>query len=256
MAVKDEETSSEMYRDDKIRLEIAEKIYREVMGANLHQSEIAARLLAPIAFLTAAAMSLFGSFMRDGITFLWGGVDLVIMFFLVYIFCTLCGTILIIEVIGPSFEIKGGWPLRKKEQKSSIENPGNKDDKEEKLKGLRSIVFFKFILDNEREGWRDTIAKEEPEILQKKLLYDYLNESYQLAKKTQGKVKRNLVAHLFFYPSFCSLLLMAFTGIFTYAKAQPWIILYFTGATLLIFGFFEIKKLLKLYDELKIGRRT
>lgn len=51
------------------------------------------------------------------------------------------------------------------------------------------------------------------EDLKKKAIHDFTVESYQLSKKTIRKVKLNLIAHFFFYLSFCSLLLMIYLGI-------------------------------------------
>lgn len=65
-----EKGNEKIEKDDrkKIRLEIAETIYKEVLNANFHQSDIAARILTPVAFLTAAATFLFNFFLENNIT--------------------------------------------------------------------------------------------------------------------------------------------------------------------------------------------
>lgn len=193
------------------RIEIARNVFKEVLDANLHQSEISAHLLVLGTLITGAAVALFAIFLEYNISFIWMGVNLTIVFFLVYISLTLSATILIIENIGPSFQTEG-WP-----------------PKEIGPKGPKSILFFKFIQEIDIDTWINTFCKKEnskeseeflkTDELQNKFVYDCMVESYQLAKKTHGKVRRNLLAHLLFYISFYLLLLMAYSGIITYFDA-------------------------------------
>ena len=46
-----------------IRLEIAKHIFKEVLDANLHQSEIAARLLILVTFIAGGTTALFALFL-------------------------------------------------------------------------------------------------------------------------------------------------------------------------------------------------
>ena len=97
---------SRLAEERKIRYEIVKNIFDEIQEANLHQSEISARILIPVAFLTAATISLYRLFVDMGIS-----VDLMekdftpILFLLLvlYIIFTVGGILIFFEVIGPSF---------------------------------------------------------------------------------------------------------------------------------------------------------
>lgn len=226
--------------EKKARLEIARNIFEEVLKANLHQSEKAARLLIPIAFLTGATTFLFNFFLENNISATWRGINFIPVLFLVYLFCTIGGTISIIETIGPSFEIKG-WPR----------DGGEKGERREKRsEDPESLLFFKFILKKEANEWMNVFLKEETrklegyletDRLRDKLIHDYVVESYQLAKKTHGKVKKNLVAHLLFYVSFCSLLLMAYSGIVSYLNLWNWTARFLIILILAAFGLLSLE---------------
>ncbi len=234
--------------DEKMRLDVAKEVYREVLSANFHQSEIAARLLAPVAFLTAAATTLFVSFERDGISFLWRDIDFTLVFYLIYLFCTLMGTIFIIEVIGPSFVTKDF--KRKREPKNSEPTQERLTGKNE-LGDPKSILFFKSILEEDKDTWMDVLLNKKIGDLQHKFIHDCANESYVLAEKTQKKVIRNLIARLFFYLSFCSLFLMTYTGIVDHLEAWNEVTGFTVVVILITFGIFEVGTTLKLHDELK-----
>jgi hypothetical protein len=229
--------------DKKVRLEIAKNIFEEVLDANLHQGEKAARLLIPVTFLTSAATFLFNFFLEKNISVTWGRIDFFPILFLAYLTFTLAGAICIIEIIGPSFEIKG-WPGRGKTKKK----------KQKKVKGPESLLFFKFIMNKEGSEWMDVFLKEkaknlegyfEIDALQDRLIHDYVVESYQLAKKTYGKVKKNLLAHALFYVSFCSLLLMAYSGVISYLDMWNWATKALTVFILIIFGLLIVKVIQK-----------
>lgn len=215
-----EKGSNKKSTDSKIneemtRLEIARSIFKEVLDANLHQSEISAHLLVLGTFITGAAIALFALFLQYDISVSCNGINITILLFLTYISLALGATILIIENIGPSFQTKG-WP------------PSEKGPK-----GPKSLLFFKFISDTDIETWINYFYKKESteksgkflktDELLNKFVYDCMVESYQLAKKTHGKVKRNLLAHLLFYISFYFFLLMAYLGIISYFQAWNYV---------------------------------
>lgn len=195
--------------DMEKRLQIAEKIFKEVLAADLHQSEIANRLLIPVTFLTGAATFLFRFILDKDVVLLSRGINVIPLLFLLYVFFTLCGIFIFFEVIGPSFYTKA-WPVPEK-------GPD----------GPPSTLFFKLISKVKNvEVWVDYFCKGEEDNsrfldtkrLQEKLIYDYAVESYQLAKKAHEKSRKNLVAHMFFYPSFGLLLLMAFSGVISFLE--------------------------------------
>jgi hypothetical protein len=233
----------------KIRLEIAKNIFDEVLEANLHQSEISARLLIPVAFLTAAAVSLFGFFVDKGISVTFMETDItpiIPILFLLYILFTLGGILVFFEVIGPSFFLEN-LPIPTEKQK----NP-------------KSALFFKFIAEIDIDKWIGHFCRKEQDKseefleiadLQEKLIYDYIAESSLLAKKTQGKVKDNLFAHLFFYLSFCCLLLMACIGILSYLEVSDWFILFLSVVIAHIFGYIEVQVFRKYRKEVKTYRK-
>lgn len=222
----------------KIRLEIAKNIFEGVLDANLHQGEKAARLLVPVTFLAAAATFLFEFFLENNISAEWRGIDFIPVLFFLYLTFTLAGAIVVIETIGPSFEIKG-WPGKNKGKKEK-KNKRKKEDEH-----LESLLFFKFIIKKDADDWiKIFLDKEteklneyfEPDRLQNRLIHDYVVEAYQLAKKTQGKVKKNFFSHILFYISFCSLVLMTYSGIVSYLAMWNWATQLLVGVILCIFG--------------------
>ncbi len=230
----------------KIRLEIAKNIFDEVLEANLHQSEISARLLIPVAFLTAAAVSLFKLFVDEEISVTFMEADIISILFLLYILFTLGGILVFFEAIGPSFFLEN-LPIPTEKQK----NP-------------KSALFFKFIAEIDIDRWIGHFCRKEQDKseefleladLQEKLIYDYIAESSLLAKKAQGKVKDNLFAHLFFYLSFCCLLLMTCIGILSYLDVSRWFILFLSVVIAHIFGYIEVQVFRKYRKEVKTYRK-
>lgn len=171
------------------------------------------------------------------------GINIATLLFLIYISLALCATILIIENIGPSFQTEG-WPPPKKGPK-----------------GPKSILFFKFISEIDIETWinyfcriENTEKSEEflkTDELQNKFVYDCTVESYQLAKKTHGKVKRNLLAHLLFYISFYFFLLMAYLGIISYFNAWDYRAKVFILVVTTFFLYITYKVVMKYKEEVK-----
>lgn len=201
--------------------------------------------MIPVAFLTAATISLFKLFVDMGISVDLMGKDFTPILFILlalYVIFTVGGILIFLEVIGPSFFVEI-WPKPKGKQK-----------------GPKSTLFFKYVAETNIDTWMDYLCKKESkeffkiEELQDKLIYDYTVESSLLAKKAQGKVKDNLFAHLFFYPSFCCLLLIACIGVLSYFNALDWIILGSVVLVILIFIYIEIQVLSKYRTEAKTYR--
>jgi len=121
---------------------------------------------------------------------------------LVYIISTIFGILLFFEVIGPSFYTKD-WPHTEERPPSIFFFTliGKIETVEEWMS------FFIENINDQNENYLQT------EDLKKKAIHDFTIESYQLSKKAIRKVKLNLIAHFFFYISFCSLLLMVYIGI-------------------------------------------
>lgn len=222
----------------KMRLEIVKSIFEGALDANLHQGEKASRLLIPVTFLVAAATFLFNFFLENNVSAEWEGIDFIPVLFLLYLIFALAGAIVIIETIGPSFEIKG-WPGKTKGKKEE-KTKGKKEEKHPE-----SLLFFKFIIKKDADDWVKIFLNKEVENLDKylendnlhdRLIHDYVVEAYQLAKKTQGKVKKNFFSHILFYISFCSLVLMTYSGIVSYLETWGWATQLLVGIILFIFG--------------------
>lgn len=203
-----EENKNSTINEEIARLEIAKSVFKEVLDANLHQSEISAHLLVLGTFVTGAAIALFALFLQYEISIIVMKTNFVAVLFLIYILLALSATILIIENIGPSFQTKG-WPPPQK-----------------RPKGPKSMLFFKFIQEIDIDEWISYFCKSEEseeskrflktDELQDKFIYDCMVESYQLARKTTKKVRYNLLAHILFYISFYFLTLMAYSGMMSY----------------------------------------
>ncbi len=229
-----------------IRLEIAKNIFKEVLDANLHQSEIAARLLILVTFIAGGTIALFALFLESDISALWMGIDLIPGLFLAHISFVLIAIIFVVENIGPSFQTEELEPNKESEKPRS-----------EEAETPKSILFFKFILEEDMNKWISTFHKKESEEkpkeyletieLQEKFIHDCIMESHLLAKKTHGKVKRNLVAHLLFYSSFYFLFLLACSGIANYFNAwnSETKALIFITSTPFLYIMFRVAKRLK-----------
>lgn len=136
----------------------------------------------------------------------------------------------------------GGWPPK-------TESPG----------GPESILFFKLITKLKSDEWVETFFKKgtgkqenylETDELRDKLIYDYAVESYQLAQKTMGKVRTNLIAHMFFYASFCSVFLMAYTAIISFLDIWSSTTNGLIFLILFVFGYIEVKVFRKYIKQL------
>ncbi|MGD2247588.1 MAG: hypothetical protein PVF58_04220 [Candidatus Methanofastidiosia archaeon] len=245
-----------MDNEKKIRLEIAKSIFKEVLDANLHQGEKASRLLIPVTFLVAAATFLFEFFLGNNVSAVWRGIDFIPVLFLLYLIFTLAGAIVIIETIGPSFEIKG-WPGENKGKEKKDKGKKKKNKGKEEDKNPESLLFFKFIIKKDVSDWMKIFLNEEAkklntyletDNLHNRLIHDYVVEAYQLAKKTQGKVKKNFFSHILFYISFCSLVLMTYSGIVSYLALWNQVTQLLIGIILCGFGIL-IFEVIKEYSE-------
>jgi hypothetical protein len=225
--------------DREKRLQITRKIFEEILAADLHQSEIANRLLIPVTFLTSAATFLFGFMLNNDISLFWGEINVIPVFFLLYMAFTIGGIFVFFEVIGPSFYTKQ-WPVPEKGPK-----------------GPPSALFFKLISKvDDVNKWVSYFSNREEKTqtyldideLQDKLIYDFSVESFQLAKKVHEKSRKNLFAHMFFYPSFCLLLLMAFSGVISLLEEWnlvAWMVMGFIVAFFVIIEAIVIRKYIK-----------
>ena len=91
----------------------------------------------------------------------------------------------------------------------------------------------------------------ETDKLQDRLIHDYVVESYQLAKKTHGKVKKNFFSHVLFYLSFCALFLMAYSGTISYFSVWNWATKGLIVLILIIFGLLIFETIREYFESSK-----
>jgi hypothetical protein len=187
-------------RHDAERLQLVERSFKTVLEADTHQDAKAGRILAAIAFLTAATVALFNNrhspllstaelrqVLSDqldpivqpadlptaldtleqtlGQNFqLIVGFDMALWAFVVYIFCVLLGAGLYLYAIGPSFNVPF-W-----------------------FKHHRSLLFFKFIAGYSREDWNKEWSVSSTVSIRQIMINNYITETYLIARKTQYKV--------------------------------------------------------------------
>ncbi len=194
---------------DNDRLQLAERSFKNVLEADVHQDNKAGRILAAIAFLTAAATGLFNSQyspslnprLRESLAnslapyvnpnnlkaasdsleqsfkqnFQLFGIDVALYSFVVYLLCVFVGVGLYLAAMGPSFNIPS-W-----------------------FKHHQSLLFFEAIAGYSREEWNAEWAKGKSTAeIHQKVFSNFVDETYLIAQKTRLKVALMSIGKLFF----------------------------------------------------------
>ena len=213
-------------------IDFAEKSFKTVLEADIHQDNKAGRILSAMAFLSAAAASIFAkvysasssnseiqqklaqglspilnaadlhvindlalSLQRPHATLF--GIDWALMSFLIYIICILIGASFYLAALGPSFNIPS--------QLHHVE--GHTTPK--------SLIFFRSIAEVSPAQWLEYWRSKNPVELQTEFENNYLFETHLIAEKTQTKVDFMSLGNVFFKLAFLFLAFLI-SSVFSY----------------------------------------
>lgn len=173
------------------RYELLRDILRSPLEMTEHEDAKAGRILASIAFLTAASATVFRTFVQNDVRCIYRFTDTIVLdlipvLFESYLILVTFGTIFMLLAFGPFFEIPKKWG------KSKSEKTLTKDQYRPK-----SLFFFEMVAKEKREKWTEYFKGSINEILEK-ACYDCAYETYLVSKKVAKKVKSIKMARTFF----------------------------------------------------------
>lgn len=190
------------------KYQLTKEVLRSPLELTQHEDAKTGRILAPIAFLTAAATTLFALFLNNNITWKFNlcslSYDLIILVYQVFISLIVIGTIFMLEAFGPYFEIPKVWRVFQKKQE-------NKNEKQEP----ESLFFFAKIASMDVGNWTKYFDKEVKQIILK-ACKDHVFEAYLVSKKVRKKINYIRTGKYFFYLAMIMLLTLAIIGTIAY----------------------------------------
>lgn len=162
--------------EESEKLALLETSYREILDATKHQDDKIGRILTGIAFLTAAALA-FANQTGIGIAtrFAVSDRELPLLAFAVGAF--VIGVVLTVSLLLSSLTtgltLPGSAPPSRRE-------PGKPS----------SLIYFYSIARVPKEEWRERWNSSSSEVLNDELRRDYIDETYNLAQRTNHKYTR------------------------------------------------------------------
>ena len=218
------------------RFDLSEKLINGLLAANEHLDDKAGRILAAMAFLTAAAAAIFtkayspsppsetirrklydvlpttiGADVSNAINRIsWDvphatilGVEWSLVTFAVYMLLVFVGAVLYLTALGPFLNVPKGW--------------------RERVKNNPSLLFFYFVAEEKEENWKAYWSPEESADLQKRIAENQVYESRMIAQNARAKYTYMTVGSVFFILAiFCLMALIA--GILTTDNRVAWLL--------------------------------
>lgn len=161
---------------DEADMKLAEISFKTVLDADIHQDNKANRILAAMAFLTAAAAQIFArastaSTSGSAPTLAIAGltINVPLIAFSVYMFLVLSGVLIYLNALGPSFNIPSHF-------RAHAASP------------VRSLLFFDKIAELERDNWLNHWSSGSTQQLRHQMAQSFLFETHLIAEKTKTKV--------------------------------------------------------------------
>jgi len=155
--------------DEMRKLTVVKQMFDHLVQLTSYEDEKAGRILASIAFLTVADVTLFASFLGNHVTFRCLSWDLITIAFVGYISSVTVGTIFILTAFGPRFKLPQSWkPVAAGEPKS--------------------VFFFQWICKEDEKDWCKYFLSSAPSMVEKKATADLVYECYWIAGKISDKV--------------------------------------------------------------------
>ena len=203
------------------KYEISKEIFERPLEMTRHEDEKAGRILASVAFLTLAASTVFSTFLNNDIKydiFIFSQrIDLIFLFFAIFIIFIVLGTFYMLRAMGPSFEFARN---RTKTEKQENDEPA-------------SIYFFEKISEENPTSWENFFKKPIKKILNK-ACKDHIIEARLISKKVRKKVRYINIGKFFFHIAMFIFALLLFVGFYTYTSIVEISIVVFIFTILMI----------------------
>lgn len=194
--------------DEWKRYELAKHVLDSPLDMTGHEDAKAGRVLASIAFLTAASATVFRTFVQNDVRFFCQlsdtmVLDLITIFFEAYLVLVTAGTVLLLLAFGPFFELPKIWGDGDSERSSGEYRP-------------KSLFFFEKVADEDREKWMEYLRRRPVSEILEKACNDYTYEAHLVSTKVRKKVKRIRQARYFFLSAMVMLVLFTLLGCYQY----------------------------------------
>jgi len=198
--------ASDELGENQKRYNITKDILQSPINLTKHEDEKAGRILAPMAFLTAAATTLFAAFLNNNITWYIQAthVDLIVILFQFFIVFIVTGTILMLEAFGPYFEIPKSWRSRNKPEPRKKSEP-------------KSFFFFDKIADMDVKDWTRYFENTNINEILLKASCDQIYEAHLISVKIKKKVKFIRAGKVFYYLAMVIFVVLTILGTIAYA---------------------------------------
>jgi hypothetical protein len=157
--------------DAQRKVTVAQEMLGRVIHTTDNLDEKVGRIFSSMSFLAVGATILYTSFLADKLAYKVGGVDLVSLFFLLFIVSVAVSTALMLEAMGPRFHL----------------NPWGRSDGLSAAKPAPTGYADKIALMN-RSEWTDYFSKIQLGELYEKWYAEAMDEVYVLSVKVNRKV--------------------------------------------------------------------
>ncbi len=230
-------------KDLNERIKLAEISFKTVLDADLHEDDKASRILGAMAFLTAVATGLFVSVyssspsesaLTQALKSYVPSAELskrvsdvmansekpeyiiiaTIIAFALYITSILIGAFFYLIALGPNLN-RPNLPKPKDDKYLSSQNPSEQSEPS-------SLLFFEKIIKDENNWTSYWKCRSNIEV-QKKLLTNYIKESFLIAQKTADKVHLMGIGSWFFKFAVLCLYILVFTLLLSNASIPVWL---------------------------------
>jgi len=185
------------------KYQVTKEIFDHEIDMTKHEDEKAARILFSMAFITAAAATIFSCFLDNRIKLLCYGYDVISLFFSAYILFVVVGTSIMLGALGPKYEMPKIWSS----------TPSNVKKTESEV--LESLLFHQMIAKVDEKKWVKYFSFPMDDIL-KKICYDHIHEARLISIKVTTKVKYVKCGRNLFIPAMFFLIIMTLLGIMAY----------------------------------------
>jgi hypothetical protein len=185
--------------DSQKKVSVAQEMLGRVIHTTDNLDEKVGRIFSSMSFLAVGATILYTSFLADKIAYKAGGVDLVSLFFVLFMVSVAVSTALMLEAMGPRFHLN---PWGRRESASSMKpTPTGYADR---------------IAQMEKSEWSDYFAKIQLVDLYEKWYAEAMDEVYVLSRKVNRKVGEMRNAQRTFLLAILFLVLMVVFGVSSY----------------------------------------
>jgi|WetSurMetagenome_2_1015567.scaffolds.fasta_scaffold51944_2 hypothetical protein len=195
--------SSESKEDIISKYELSRRMFHHIWELNKHEDAKSERILTSVAFLSLTAVTAFGIFVSNKISYIISTLnlsfDLILVSFGAFVVFVSLGTFVFLEASLRGF----------REGISRIENKKTGSD----LKSYQpsSLFYFKQIASEKPEMWSKYFGNNITDLL-RKACADNVRETFLISKKTARKVKFYKIGKLFFYLAILSLVVLVIAG--------------------------------------------